>query len=288
MGNSSQQYPVNPPDGAVVTPARTVGTLGINDHADTNVTSLKGDTPGTTGINDHADPDKLPVAAGSDQKKATGAAKGKCPTQLTARDDEGKLDIDWAWIGKREGTELKGYVPAAGVSKSGVTIGTGVDLGARNAADIDRLGISAELKTKLKPYCGKKTTDAKKYLKEHPLTITKEQAESLDKAVKGPITKTLVSSYNTAVDAAEKKESCKRVHFEKLPQSVQTAIASITFQYGTLSSEASNYWEQVTEQRWQDAVDNLKEFGDAYPSRRKLEAGLIKSAIKSASEATAK
>ena len=37
-------------------PARTCGPLGINDHADPNVTTCLGDTPGSLGLNDHGDP----------------------------------------------------------------------------------------------------------------------------------------------------------------------------------------------------------------------------------------
>ena len=36
--------------------SRTPGPLGINDAADHNCRSLKGDTPGPLGINDHATP----------------------------------------------------------------------------------------------------------------------------------------------------------------------------------------------------------------------------------------
>ena len=67
------------------------------------------------------------------------------------------------------------------------------------------------------------------------------------------------------------------MHFNELPQGVQTALASANFQYGSLQSGTKDYWKQITEQRWQDASNNLKKFGDAYPSRRKLEAGLIDS-----------
>ena len=61
--------------------------------------------------------------------------------------------IDYDFIAEREGgRRSKGYVPAAGVSKSGVTIATGFDLGARNEGDLSRLGLGKELSAKLKPY----------------------------------------------------------------------------------------------------------------------------------------
>jgi hypothetical protein len=112
--------------------------------------------------------------------------------------------------------------------------------------------------------------------------LTQTEATSLDKAVKQPLIDVLVSDYNTAVDAANGIDHCTRVHFDKLPQSVQTAVASASFQYGSLSTATPNYWKQVTEQRWPEASDNLKKFGDAYPTRRKLEAALLDSAISTA------
>jgi len=286
MAGSSIPGAVTPPTGVVTTPARTPGTLGMNDHGDPNVTTLLGDTPGSLGAGDHADPTlkaaKLPngtaVAAGSDGN----AAKATCPPALAARTDGGKQDVDWSFIGEREGRKLDGYVPDADGSKSGVTVGTGVDLGARSGDDIDKLDITDDLKKKLKPYCGKQGKDATDYLKDNALTINDAEATSLDKAIKAPLMKTLVTDYNAAVDAANAKDSCTRVHFDMLPQSVQTAIASANFQYGSLASQTPNYWKQVTEQRWQDAADNLNSFGDNYKTRRKLEAGLVEDAIKAA------
>ncbi|HED35640.1 MAG TPA: hypothetical protein ENJ08_15715 [Gammaproteobacteria bacterium] len=89
--------------------------------------------------------------------------------------------IDFKFISKLEGgSKTKGYVPAAGVSKSGVTIATGFDLGARSESDINKMSISATLRKKLKPYAGKQKQDAVKYLKNNPFTITPTEAASTD------------------------------------------------------------------------------------------------------------
>jgi hypothetical protein len=81
----------------------------------------------------------------------------QCPRALPPRKDDGRLDIDWTFISKKEGGQkLIAYVPAASSSKSGVTVGTGIDLGARCEADIANLDISADFKSKLKPYVNKK------------------------------------------------------------------------------------------------------------------------------------
>ena len=63
--------------------------------------------------------------------------------------------IDYKFIGELEGGRLtKGYVPAPTVSRSGVTIATGFDLGQRNENDLKSLNLSVGLIDKLKPYAG--------------------------------------------------------------------------------------------------------------------------------------
>lgn len=299
MVNSRIPGPEDTTHGRLAVPARTPGPLGFNDAADPNVTTRLGDTPGPLGMNDYADPtlprygapgapsaarlaDGTPVAVGSDVK----AVVSSCPPALAKRSDGGAIDVDWKFISDREGGALlAGYVPNAAGSKSGVTIATGVDLGQRSAADIDKLDITATLKAKLKPYCGKTSKEAEALLKKTPLSTTADEAASLDRAIKQPLLDTLVAAYDAAVDRVNTADQCKRVHFSQLPQGVQTALASINFQYGSLATPTPNFWQQVTEQRWADASKNLANFGDAYPTRRKLEAGLIDAAITAAGAA---
>jgi hypothetical protein len=296
MANSRVPGPAGVIDSPLAVAALTPGPLGKNDAGDPNVTARAGDTPGPIGAKDHADPtlspatakggqapaklpDGTPVAAGADGKTAPLV----CPAPLAKRVDGSTTDVDWSFISDREGGQvLTGYVPDASGSQSGVTIGTGIDLGQRGESDINALGIAADLKTKLKPYCGKKAKDATDYLKKNPLTVTADEATALDKAIKQPLLDKLIAAYDAAVDKANAADKCSRVHFNDLPQGVQTALASANFQYGSLPGSTPNYWKQVTEQRWKDASDNLKKFGDSYPTRRKLEAGLIDTAIAAA------
>jgi len=57
------------------------------------------------------------------------------------------LTVDWGLIRDFEGAGiLVGYVPAVYSSRSGVTIATGVDLGARSATEIDALSIPEPLR----------------------------------------------------------------------------------------------------------------------------------------------
>lgn len=176
-------------------------------------------------------------------------------------------NIDYKFLSDLEGgSKTTGYVPAAGVSKSGVTIGTGFDLGQRNESDLTLLKLDAALIAKLTPYLGLKAKAAQDYLKKQPLMITAIQAQSIDKAVKSAHISQLKMKY----DAASKKK------FVDIPKQAQTVIVSVSFQYGVgLNMRAPKFWKAVTAQDWKEAVKILKAFGDAYPTRRKKEAALM-------------
>jgi len=178
-------------------------------------------------------------------------------------------NIDYKFLSDLEGgSKIKGYVPAAGVSKSGVTIATGFDLGQRNENDLKSLNLNTVLITKLKPYLGIKSANAQALLKKTPLSISSTQAGAIDKAVKSAHIKKLKSKYDNATGNTKK--------FVDIPHQAQTVIASVSFQYGTgLNTRAPKFWKAVTSQTWTEAIKLLKAFGDAYPTRRKKEAALL-------------
>jgi GH24 family phage-related lysozyme (muramidase) len=177
--------------------------------------------------------------------------------------------IDYSFLSDLEGgSQTTGYVPAAGVSKSGVTIATGFDLGQRSESDLKALGIYSGLIEKLKPYLGAKSEEAKKLLQKTPLTISVSEAESIDKAVKASHIAKIKIKYDSA--ASNKKS------FLDLPAEAQTVIASVSFQYGAnLDAATPKFWKAVTAQDWTEAIKLLKDFGDVYPTRRKKEAALL-------------
>jgi hypothetical protein len=185
-------------------------------------------------------------------------------------------NIDFSFISSLEGgQQLTGYVPASGVSNSGVTVATGFDLGARNEADLKKLNLSLSLITKLKPYLGLKKTAASTALKNSPLAITKADADSIDKAVKSEATNLLIQRYNAAIKPTQN-------NFSQLPKEAHTVIASVAYQYGNLATRAPKFWKAVTDQDWADTVKKLKNFGDQYPTRRNKEATLLQGIVKPA------
>jgi len=177
--------------------------------------------------------------------------------------------IDFSFINELEGgSKTAGYVPAAEVSKSGVTIGTGFDLGQRNESDLKALGLPSDLTAKLKPYLGKKAKDALDALDKAPLTVTTAQAATIDKAVKRTHVDLLKQKYDSAAENKKK--------FTDLPVEAQTVIASVSFQYGAaLDARVPKFWKAAKAQNWKECIKVLNGFGDAYPTRRKKEAALL-------------
>lgn len=179
-------------------------------------------------------------------------------------------EIDYEFISAREGgSKTAGYVPAAGVSNSGVTIATGFDLGCRNVADLNKLSLPATLVQKLTPYLGKTARAASDLVTQRPLTITEEEAEGIDRAVKASAVAMLKARYLASA------HNSKKVDFFDLGAEAQTVIASVSFQYGDLETKAPKFWKAVASQDWAAAVEILRNFGDAYSTRRKLEADLL-------------
>ncbi|AKQ64806.1 pesticin domain protein [Myxococcus hansupus] len=232
------------------------------------------------------------VKDGWDSRPAQGHAANKLQPAAEAQgvQAEGGVaattepNVDWDFIAEQEGRAVtQAYVPDASGSKSGVTVGTGVDLGARNMADLDRLGLSPELKAKLEPYLGKQGQAAADYLAENPLTLTADEVKELDQAVKGEALDNIVKEYDTEVERLNAADGGSRPKFAELPREMQTVIASVGFQYGSLKTATPNFFAQVTEQKWDEAKANLEDFGDRYPSRRGREADLLGQGIESLS-----
>ncbi len=168
-------------------------------------------------------------------------------------------NIDWNFISEREGSRiLSGYVPDAKGSKSGVTIATGFDLGARNLADLK--GLPKAIIDKLKPYLGIKGAQAQEVAKD--LSITDAEAQTIDEFSKTEAVDKLKAKWQAATGES----------FDDLPKHKATVVASVAFQYGDLESQTPNFWRQITKDDWNAAEKNLRNFGDNYSTRRNLEA----------------
>lgn len=170
-------------------------------------------------------------------------------------------NIDWKFIAEREGNKLKGYVPNADKSKSGVTIASGFDLGARSLEDLK--GLPQDIIDLLQPFLGLKGAEASEVASN--LKVSNTQSNIINDFAKKEATETLSRRW---------KETTGE-DFSKLPMNKATAVASVAFQYGNLETETPNYWRQVTSGDWNAAEKNLRDFQDDYGTRRNLEADYL-------------
>ena len=175
-------------------------------------------------------------------------------------------NIDWDYIGKLEGTRSDGYVPVntdgTVVGNSGVTFGTGVDLGSKNDAYF--AGLPETLVAKLRPYYGKKGAAALTYITANPQVLTDPEVKALNEYVK-------TSEVNLLKDRWTRDTG---LNFDDLPSNMATAIASVSFQHGAAIPEKKyeRFWEAATNRDIDAMEKELRDFKDAHPSRREADA----------------
>jgi len=175
--------------------------------------------------------------------------------------------IDTRFIDKVEGPSLKAEVPGPRSSQSGVTIGSGVDLGQMNVSEFNQLTISNALKAKLRPYLGLKKQRAVAYLKAHPLKITAEEMNELTLAEENRVLKPLMENYKKSSHSS----------FEQLPAQAQTVLFSFAYQYGPgfkYKASTRQLWNYFVAQNWTKVKEELRGYKQ-YSSRRREEAQLI-------------
>jgi len=221
------------------------------------------------------------LRANNSRKTSTTRVTGKLNSKTTAPMMAGAMaiaekmgisitdtQIDRNFIRGVEGSALKGYVPLATTTQSGVTIADGFDIGQMSVSEFNQLPIGKELKAKLLPYVGLTKVKARDYLKAHPLTITEDELQQLNVISANKDLQPLIQAYN--------KDS--PIPFTKLPSSAQTAIFSYAYQYGPgfmhTSKMGADLWKSFITQNWKRAGSILRT-DKMYASRRGQEASLL-------------
>ena len=178
-------------------------------------------------------------------------------------------NIDMSFLGEKEGFKLDAYIPedkeGKVIDQSGVTVGTGVDLGSKNEEYFKDLEPS--ILNKLKPHFGKKREEAQKSLEENPFSLTEEEALVLDNFVKA-------KEFNVLKKRWDKDSE---ISWDDLTTNQATAIASVYYQHGN-QTFGYNFWDQTTSGDWDSAYENLMTWGGSTPNRRRDEAALLKAA----------
>jgi len=215
--------------------------------------------------------DYKPTQSGVPMDQRDFAPEGEpyVPPEMTPPENAPGNNVDFDFISDQEGRAINnGYVPTRRdgtvVDQSGVTVGTGVDLGSKNDAYFD--GLDESIKAKIRPHFGKKRTAAQTSLQTNPLRLTDSEVATLDRFVKEKELDTLRDKWNEDSDT----------DFDDLPTNQATAVASTYYQYGQQMFD-HNYWDQTTSGDWEAARDNLRNYGDNYNSRRNREATYLES-----------
>ena len=186
--------------------------------------------------------------------------------------------------------ELRGYIPCywtqgrtrnytgqphpeeyTAMGASGVTIGTGVDLGQTDADTLRGAGVSDGIVNSLSPYIGLKQNAAIRKLHKRPLTVSRATADVLDAAVIRLHARRIAARYDQDSPVAP---------FADLPPQAQAAIFSFLYQLGCTGGprRAPNTWAAFLSGDWRDAAARLGKgsLWEGYQARRALEGKHLK------------
>ena len=167
----------------------------------------------------------------------------------------------------------RGYVPmknGAVLGVSGVTIGTGVDLGQQTAAGLMDMGVDYAIVKKLLPYIGLKKLAAVDALKRQALTLTAAEVKALDDAVIGQYVKNIAARYDKDKPSQP---------FAVIPPEAQAVVASLLYQRGLASPKSyPNTWALLIKGDWPGAAAKLcnSALWKEYKTRRAAEGDLLK------------
>ena len=168
--------------------------------------------------------------------------------------------IDWEFISSLEGKGAKrGYVPS---DNSGVTIATGFDLKTKDENFFRSIGLSQNIIDKLISYIGISGAEAKEFIAQKPLILEDNEVSEIDIASKNFYAHSIAQDYNNRNP---------KIKFKDLEPYQQTIIASVGFQYGSFD-RTPTFIGHATSGNWDGVVNELMDFQDDFPTRRKLEA----------------
>jgi len=202
--------------------------------------------------------------------------------------------VNFAYLAQWEGGQLlHGYVPYSGkrvAGASGVTIATGFDIGQKSAGQMDKLGIEPTLLAKLSPFAGHRLKHPGKnglsFTQAEVMavltsigapvpTITKTQADLLDKLIHGEHLAAAKNAWNNAKQANVPS-------FTQLPAPWQTVMFSRFFHQGMgahTTPQMHLFWTSATAGEWDAAATALANYPVSqawYKTRVKQEATYLR------------
>ena len=147
-----------------------------------------------------------------------------------------------------------------------MTVGSGFDLGQRGHPDeLRAMGLPESLVQKFAPYLGKQKMDAVNFLKNHPLTLSEEEMDRVNRCVYVDMGKKAVRHWNAETDK-QRKTWPNAPYFHELDTNQQTIVFSRYYHEGQRwikyhpeihQSIMQNDWE-TTHQHWDNLIAKYK------------------------------
>lgn len=174
-----------------------------------------------------------------------------------------------------EGFNQKSHFPSNPGDKyfnnTGVTFGSGVDLGKRGKQDLLNDGVPQNIADKLDAYYMLRGQDAYDKVRTNPLTLPENEARLLSGIYITKFSKQIEGVFNDANIG---------IRFSELPVRTRTALVSLGYQHGYyLPKTTPKAWNKVISKDWSGLVNELNNFGGGTPDRRKREGSLIQADI---------
>lgn len=151
------------------------------------------------------------------------------------------------------------------IGASGVTVGTGLDLGQQGEADLRRMGVSDALIERFCSYLGKRRDEAVGALARAPLTLTDAECDAVDAAVHDDYIRRAAALYDSEADEP----------FADCPPEAQAVIVSLFYQLGSGRTRYPVTWRLLCEGDWAGAARELKTGFKRYANRRRDEGRLL-------------
>lgn len=136
-------------------------------------------------------------------------------------------------------------------------------------------GVPKSIVDKLAPYVHHTGEDAQKIIdenKDHLPTLTSDEGELISDIYMKQTIDIIATEYN--------KEN-NTLTFSQIPYNTRTAIVDLAYNYGphlwlpSAQGGTPAFWDDIVSHNWQKAQDELMNFGDKNPGRRKKEGDLV-------------
>lgn len=181
------------------------------------------------------------------------------------------MGIDWGFMFSAEGRSLTGYVPCKNgkpIQNSGVTIGTGCDIGQMTSDELRSLDLPLPVFMKLNPYTNITKEKAVEKLKQLPLELSEHETTLLDEKVHSRIVRRFVRNFELASNSK----------FNEQSDQVQTVLASLALNWGpNFYRTHPEMWALIIKKKWPEVAARLRKVSKRDPlhRRRHAEAALL-------------